>query len=165
MYEHILVPLDGSDLAEAAVPYADEIARALGSRITLLQAIRSLDSIIAETLPWGEMNVAAHEVPVGVAKTRFESEQQAAETYLETIRKQLGDKGVTAEAQVVEGEARAAILAYLAQSDVSLVVMSSHGRGALGRLVMGSVADAVLRRSGKPVMLITPSTLTPEHRA
>ena len=159
MYEHILVPLDGSDLAEAAIPYADEIARAFGSKITLLQAVRSLDSIIAETLPWGEMNVADHEVPVGVAKARFESEQQGAETYLDSIRKQLSSKGVSSEIQVAEGEPRDAILAFISHAAVSLVVMSSHGRGALGRLVMGSVADAVLRRSGVPVMLITPSTL------
>ncbi len=159
MYEHILVPLDGSDLAEAAVPYAEEIARAFGSKVALFQVIRSLDSIIAETLPWGSMNPAEHEVPLGVAKTRFESEQQAAEAYLNSIVKQLGDKGVSAEVEVAEGDARDEILSYISKAGISLVVMSSHGRGALGRLVLGSVADTILRRAGIPVLLITPAAI------
>ena len=160
MYERILIPLDGSDLAEAAIPYGEELARAFGGKTILLQAIRSLDSIVAETLPWGSMNPAEHEVPLGVARTRFESEQQAAEAYLASVSARLAAKGLAAETEVAEGDARESILSYIPKAGVSLVVMSSHGRGALGRLILGSVADAVLRRSGVPVLLITPSTAT-----
>ena len=154
MYERILVPLDGSVLAEAALPHAEALAHAFHAKLILFQAIKSLDAIIGETLPWGSLNPEADKVPVGVSRAKFEEEKAEAETYLTAILDQLKARSVTAEVQTGEGDAPEAILNLVVANDISLVVMSSHGRGGLERLVMGSVADAVLRSSTVPVLLI-----------
>jgi nucleotide-binding universal stress UspA family protein len=154
MYERILVPLDGSELAEAAVDHAEAIARAFQGKIVLFQAIRPLDEIIAETLPWGTLKPDADEVPVGVSRQKFEEEKSRAEAYLKLIQDQLAGRGVAAEVKTVEGHATEAILGFVIANGISMIVMSTHGRGGIERLVLGSVADAVLRRSTVPVLLI-----------
>jgi nucleotide-binding universal stress UspA family protein len=154
MYECILVPLDGSELAEAAVPHAEAIAHAFKSKVVLFQAIKPLDAIIAETLPWGTMNPEADEVPVGVSKAKFDAEKAAAEAYLNPIHEQLSAEGVSVEVQTGEGDGEEAIMAAAVANNAGLIVMSTHGRGGLERLVMGSVADGVLRNSDVPVLLI-----------
>lgn len=163
MYERILVPLDGSELAEAAIAHAEAIARAFQGKIVLFQAIKPLDAIIAETLPWGSLNPEADKVPVGVSRQKFEQEKDEAEAYLKRIQNQLDGRGVAAEVQTGEGEALEAILAFVAASGVGLIVMGSHGRGGVKRLVLGSVSDAVLRHSSVPVLLISsrPASATP----
>jgi nucleotide-binding universal stress UspA family protein len=80
-----------------------------------------------------------------------EAEQSDAHSYLDALRDKVG---ADVEALVVEGDAADAIVETASAKQAGLIVMSSHGRGGLGRLVFGSVADAVLRRSPVPVLLL-----------
>jgi nucleotide-binding universal stress UspA family protein len=153
MYERILVPIDGSELAEQALPYAREIAAKFGSRLTLLRAVTSREEAFRNLV--AEPTVAtAPEVTADVALNVYESEASGAREYLRRIADGLAGSGIAVETMLAEGSAEHAILTQARENDVSLIVMASHGRGGLGRLVYGSVADAILRDSTIPVLLI-----------
>lgn len=156
MYERILIPLDGSALAEAALEHAEELAVGLKATIILFTAITPLEQIVRETLPWGSLNPADHEVPVGQAGRRFEAEKKAALEYFGHLKDRLVARGVEVDIQVGEGRPADAILGIADSADVSLIVMSTHGRGGVGRAVHGSVADEIIRNSRVPLLLVRP---------
>jgi nucleotide-binding universal stress UspA family protein len=130
MYERILVPLDGSSQAEAVLPHAERLASSFDSEVLLL---------------W----VVAHEAGNGGSSP--------AQDYMKSIRARLESAGVSARTMtVVDGNAASAILRVAAEERTSLVCMSTHGLGGIRRLVLGSVADEVVRRSDTPVLLVRP---------
>lgn len=142
----ILVPLDGSALAEQALAHAESIARATHSRIILVRV--------------------AHES----ALAGFQNDpnrmavMQEAERYLTTVAERLWAAGLLAEISVPYGDAVAEIVADAERYEADLIVMATHGRGGLGRVVYGSTAEALAQRSGIPLLLVragspTPSTL------
>jgi nucleotide-binding universal stress UspA family protein len=133
----VLVPLDGSELAERALPFAFELARATRGRLLLVRAVLAYSS---------ETEEGTTKVPV----------YPRAEAELAAVASRLRAAGVRAEAHVALGIAAAdSILAAAAEQRADLVVMSTHGRGGLGRFLYGSVADEVLRGSDVPVLLVS----------
>src|SRR3990170_1633771 len=152
MFETILVPLDGSELAEAARATGVERQAKFGSRLLLLRAVEPLSRRLAQPPAIFESPAAAA-ANVELLEKMTAAEREEAQTYLEALRPRL-ERGGRVEALVMEGEAAEAVVSAAAARGADLVVMSSHGRGGLGRLVFGSVADAVLRQSGVPVLLI-----------
>ncbi len=135
MYRTILVPLDGSPLAERALPYAEALARASGARLLLVRAA------LAHTFP-------------GVDPTEDQVKAvREAEDYLATIAAQLARQGVV-ETAVFYGEPVEAILEETRLRKADLVVMATHGRSGVSRWVYGSVAEAVLAESPVPVLLV-----------
>ena len=154
MFETIIVPLDGSELAEAALTPALELRERFGAHLLLLRSIESEAERLTEAAVFGEAAVSAA-VNVDVVDRMIEAERGEATAYLEAVKKRLG-AAVAAESEVRAGPAVEAIISLAAEREGALIVMSSHGRGGLGRLVFGSVADAVLRESHLPVLLIRP---------
>lgn len=145
MFKHLLVPLDGSQLAEVALPAACELADHFRSKITLLRVTRTpyiasgLDGIT-----YAEMviNLRQQEYDEGLA-------------YLKMKQRALRQQGYLVEQVVRQGEQIAeVILATVQEVEADTVVMSTHGRGGVSRWVFGSVADRVLRQSEVPVVLI-----------
>jgi nucleotide-binding universal stress UspA family protein len=136
MYKSILVPLDGSALAEAILPEIEKVARCMGARIILLRVSR------AHVFPGKDPTEAEIEVV------------RRAEEYLAEIRDRLAAKGFDAEAHVRYGAVAEEILTHSARNDVDLIAMSTHGRSGLGRWALGSVAEKIVRRSEKPVLLL-----------
>jgi nucleotide-binding universal stress UspA family protein len=143
MYRKLLVPLDGSALAERAVPHAEEIARASGAEILLLQSV---------SMP---MPVVPEAVLVADARIMEEATRAAAE-YLERTAAPLRAAGLNVRVAVDDRPATDAILHAADVEDADLIVMSTHGRSGISRLVMGSVAESVLHASGRTVMLVKP---------
>jgi nucleotide-binding universal stress UspA family protein len=136
MYQSILVPLDGSALAEAILPEIEKLARCMGARILLLRVSR------------------AHVFP-GKDPTKAEIQVvRRAEEYVAEIRDRLAAKGLDAEAHVRYGAVAEEILTHSARNEVDLIAMSTHGRSGLGRWALGSVAEKIVRRSEKPVLLM-----------
>jgi nucleotide-binding universal stress UspA family protein len=138
--------LDGSALAEAIVEHAVGLGTLMDAEYTLLQAI---DPLIGE-----------HTVPpyaVGLAKTTFEELRAEAQRYLERVARDLRARSVQVQTHLVIAEPAVAILDYAREHATDLIAIATHGRGALGRALLGSVADAVLRRAGVPVLLYRPS--------
>ena len=143
MYEKILVPLDGSALAELAIRHAQEIARGTRSEILLLQAVNFPLPVVPEAVL----------IPDGEWLAEAKSE---AARYLEGIAAQLRKAGMRVRAMLDERPPADAILHVAAREEVDLIVMSTHGRGGFSRLLMGSVAESVFRATSRTVMLVKP---------
>jgi len=150
MYRHILVPLDGSDLAEAALPHAAAVARRFGATLALLQVVTTLPTTAA--IDMGATGAA----DAAMSVEALEASEQAAHEYLDQVarRQELGD--IQMQTTVVRGRPAREIVRLAQGEGVDLIVMSTHGRSGLGRLVFGSVADQVLRESGIPILLVRP---------
>ena len=153
MFERILVPLDGSELAEQAIPVAREMAAKFGSRLTLLRAISTREEAFREVVSEPTATTAP-ELTTGAAMNLHEAEAGSARDYLRRIAEGFSGSGIEVETELVEGSPEWAIKTQAQELNASLIIMASHGRGGLGRLVYGSVADTILRESHVPVMLI-----------
>lgn len=135
----VLVPLDGSDTAEAAIAEARQLASP-DSRLLLMRAASAL------TLPGTDA------VDTQLAAVR------EAEQYMEGVKTRLEREGVRGvETHVWYGPASSAIVEAAGLYKVDLIVMTTHGRSGLGRLVFGSVAESVLRGTGRPVLVVRES--------
>lgn len=143
MYSEILVPLDGSELAEAALPHARRLAKAFEARVTLISIVESVTMFTQPSMMGA--------VP---ALTNLDEEMESVRKYLEKIADQLKLEGIDVLKIVREGDAAAQICDYAKESRADLVVMSTHGRSGLQRWVYGSVADRVLRSAEVPVLLV-----------
>lgn len=147
MFQKILVCLDGSKLAEQILPYAAEQAERFGSSLVLLQVV-SLASLPAPT--------GIESVPVAVPNDQLAEAESAAREYLERLAAPLRDKGVKVECMSFVGHPAESIVSYAEEQKFGLVALATHGRSGLKRLVFGSVADHVIRKSGLPILLIKP---------
>jgi nucleotide-binding universal stress UspA family protein len=145
----LIVPLDGSSLAEAALPLARGLAKALGGRIVLLGVIPTPGQLIAE-------QGGAIGTYVGADHARLESE---AREYLETTLSTLKASGLSAEATVRQGKPAAEIGEVAREHGAAAVVMATHGRTGLVRALLGSVAGEVLHLGTSPVILVRPPEL------
>jgi nucleotide-binding universal stress UspA family protein len=135
------------------------IAEKFGAEIVLLQVVASFPEIIGQTMPRDSFaSPTLQDLSVDAATQQHEAEQASAATYLERQREALAASGLKALTDLREGPApAAAILAVALDRDCDLIAMSTHGRTGLGRAVMGSVADEVVRNSSMPVLLIRAS--------
>jgi nucleotide-binding universal stress UspA family protein len=147
MYQRILVPLDGSELAEQVLPYIRVLARALGSRIELLRAI--------EPLPPAGLTDPARESYRQETLVRL---GQEADDYLKTVAAPLAKNGFTVSTAVLDGTPLSSPAAHILrqgeEDSAALVGMCSHGRSGINRWVLGSVADEVVHASASPVLVI-----------
>lgn len=151
MYRRILVPLDGSSLAEAAIPHAVGVARCFGSSITLIQVVSPITAATAIdplTASGAEAELALESVEAG---------EDAAAEYLAGVARMPDFRGMQVQTEVVRGGAAPEIVRRAKAGDIDLIAMSTHGRTGLGRLVFGSVADEVLRDAGLPILLVRPT--------
>ncbi|GAB4263245.1 MAG: universal stress protein [Candidatus Promineifilaceae bacterium] len=146
MFQHLLVPLDGSHLAEVAIPAALEIARRFDSQITLVRVVRPPQIVLATT---------EGAVFTELLSDLRQQEVQEATTYLKSLQGSLRQQGYVVHTHLIEGEPIADLILEVAEGlDVDGIVMSTHGRSGLSRWVFGSVAEKVLRGAAVPVVLI-----------
>ena len=152
MYDQLLVALDGSDEAEHVLSHAEALARAFGSRITLLRATSSAAMLLTQSAGGGPGlgEVAATMDPTPI----LEAEQAGAAEYLARIAGRLQSQGLAVNTETPQGEAESVIVQRARELGAGLILMTTHGRGGLGRVVFGSVADAVLRHAPCPVLLV-----------
>jgi nucleotide-binding universal stress UspA family protein len=143
----IIVPLDGSNAAEAALPFAEELAKALGLEVILIQVIG-----IETTVHFGSMAPDSWPVPSDV----LQQMDVVASGYLTGLAKQLKARGLTVQWEVLRGAAGSRIVEFAKETPDSLVTMTTHGRSGFRRWVMGSVADKVVRHTGEPVLVMRP---------
>ncbi|MBX6341791.1 MAG: universal stress protein, partial [Thermomicrobiaceae bacterium] len=143
MFETILVPLDGSALAETAVPYAAELARLTGATLVVLR-------VVEETRPI--FDAACRDIIwIDPANPRLEL---LAPAILEPALSALRERGLAVSPVVRLGDPRQEIVAEARQHPRPVIVLASHGRGGLSRAVLGSVATRVLQLSPCPVLVV-----------
>lgn len=143
MYEEILVPLDGSELAEAALPHARALAKAYDARVTLL-------NVIEPTALYTQPGFG----PILSSGIDIEDEIERAKEYLSGVADHLKMEGIDTRTIVREGDPASEVVDYAAANHEDIIVMSTHGRSGIQRWVYGSVADKVLRSAEVPVLLI-----------
>ncbi len=141
MYKRVLVPLDGSPVAEAIVPFLLEIAGPLDMEVVLLRVVQPVPR-------------AANDFADGTAVTNLELGEADAHEYLHPVAAELRGRGVKVEMLVRWGEPAREIVAAARDSDSDLIAMTTHGRSGLGRLLFGSVAETVLREAEIPLFLM-----------
>jgi nucleotide-binding universal stress UspA family protein len=144
---HILCPTDFSDVSTAAEAYATALAARYEAQLSLLH----VDPPMPIAAPYGE-------IPVDIGL--FEEQRVQAEQNLATARQRARTAGVPVQAAIVGGYPSREILATANEQDVDLIVLGSHGRGGVEHLLLGSVAEKVLRKAPCPVMVV-PATATP----
>jgi nucleotide-binding universal stress UspA family protein len=147
VFRTILVPLDGSNFGEFALPLAMAIARRSGATLRLVR----VNPPLGDTFFWAPQPGTSLETQL---RDHFRA---AALAYLENIGRRLASAGAgPVTYAVMEGEVGEAIRAHIARDGTNLVVMSAHGRGAMGRFWLGSVADELIRSLEVPVLLVRP---------
>ena len=149
MYKKIMVPLDGSQLAECVLPHLEMITRACQMATVVL--VRVADpGLPPETFPTsGEF---------GLYRTDWEKlmkhRQTEAEDYLKKLCSRLNYDWANVESKVLVGTVAETLADYATKNDVDLILIATHGRSGISRWVMGSVADRVMRSACVPVLII-----------
>lgn len=145
-YKKILVPLDGSGWAQRAVPHAVDIARSHeGAEVILLNVF---------TPPAREY---ADQIALSGAQDQAQTTRDQMKQYLIGLRSELRSENVTVRTHLIEGTGVASLICdYVVSEGIDLVVMSTHGRAGLSRLLFGSVAKNVMECLKVPVLLIQP---------
>lgn len=149
MYERILVPLDGSKVGEAALPYIEGLVSKLSPEVkvevTLLQVLS----------PWVPSAIGGEGLDeVSLTDEEIRKLTNAATDYLDKSGKALRNKGVRVLAKVGIGKAAEEIKKAANEINADLIVMTTHGRSGLSRWAFGSVTDRVLRSGNKPILLV-----------
>jgi len=140
MYDRILVPTDGSDEGERAVRHAIDLAAVHGAEVHAVYVVntRSYTSLPMDT-SWEGISDVLHD------------EGDAA---VEQVRELAEETEVPFRARLVEGSPSSGIIRYTETEDCDLIVMGTHGRGGIDRLLLGSVAERVVRSSTVPVLTV-----------
>jgi universal stress protein A len=142
----ILLPTDFSGCANYALPYAAAIARATGARVVCLHVVEPVVPAVGYT-------GLADPMPVADISEQLED---SAERELPRLTDCDELSGLEVEEVIVHGDAAAEIVRVAGERDVDLIVISSHGRTGLGRMIFGSTAEAVVRHAGCPVLVVKP---------
>lgn len=142
----ILLPTDFSGCANYALPYAAAIARATGASLVCLHVIEPIVPAVGytgltEPLPLADIS---------------EQLEDSAEKELPRLVECEELTGVAVEEMIVHGDPTAEIVRIASERDVDLIVISSHGRAGLGRIIFGSTAEAVVRHAACPVLVVKP---------
>jgi nucleotide-binding universal stress UspA family protein len=153
-FRRILVPLDGSERAEAVLPLVTEMAKECHATVTLARIVPFPGGIYFGS-PYAPM-VAAETFDDQMAKDR-----EAAKSYLRTVAERMGAAGIAVEMVTQDGDAVSRLPSLLDKQPFDLVVMATHGRTGIARFVMGSVAERMIEASETPVLLVrTPGAMT-----
>ena len=145
MYNNILVPLDGSPLAECVLPHVESIAQ--GCKAKKVTFIRVVEPFYLPT--GGEYSFSDKE------RQRLEAQQVAeAQIYIDKLVSKLKYEGAKIQTKVIQGRVADSLVEYAEKNGVDLVIIATHGRSGISRWVWGSVADRVLRSSCVPVLMV-----------
>jgi nucleotide-binding universal stress UspA family protein len=134
MYQHILLPLDGSELSELAIPHVEALALGCGTKkVTIVHVVE---------------------------QERYEGMLAGGKrpgVYLQRTAKRLEAKGITTSIKVLTGDPAEAIVSFAEKNPFDIIIMASHGRSGVSRWAIGSVADKVFRASSVPVLMVKAS--------
>lgn len=148
MYERILIPTDGSDVAEAAVDQALALATAFDAEVHALYVV-DVESV--------NLGLGTEQVD-RLHQGRFDEMEEVkarAEAATGAVADRAAERGIDVVEHTAGGRPHAVIADYADDNDVDLIVMGSHGRGGVSRAILGSVTDRVLRSTDVPVQVVS----------
>ena len=162
MFGKVLVPLDGSEMAEAVLPHVEDIAKRYSAEVILLRVVatphdRSAASLFQPPLAVPGSTEDVIPVPHPVYRDQeIESLRVEVKRTLSGVRKRLSEAGLRTSIVVLFGRPADRIVEYANKEEVDLIALSTYGRTGLGRWAFGSVAKRVMRATSIPVLLIRP---------
>ncbi len=140
MYNRILLPLDGSAIAEQALPHAIALVERFQAELIILRTFEPLAEKIGMM---GDLVKRAEDVTRAIA-----------EKYIENISASVQERGIRVKSIIIEGRPHSEIVRFAETEQVDLIVISTHGQSGLTRWLLGSVADRVARGVSVPVLLV-----------
>jgi nucleotide-binding universal stress UspA family protein len=146
MYEKIMVPLDGSELAECVLPHVEGLIK--GCHVRNVVFVRVVEPI---TAPVGIGNVY---IGREESRERESTRKSAVKDYLNQIMDRLKHEGTELHSEVLVGRVADSLADYTEKNDIDLILIATHGRSGVTRWVRGSVADKILRYSNVPVLMV-----------
>ncbi len=159
MYKRIVVPLDGSKLAECVLPHVETVATSCGTEeVFLISVTEHITAYATAARPEQRIGLGfvkpIDKVPLSVGK-----QQRQAEKYLARIAKQLKRKKIDVETEVLLGNPAEKIVSFTNDKGADLIIMATHGRSGISQWAhsigaFGGVADKVIRASSVPVLLV-----------
>jgi nucleotide-binding universal stress UspA family protein len=141
MYKRILLPLDGSPLAEQALPHAIAQAERFGAQLVLLRVVEPM--LPTETV-----------IPREAIRRAEEKTRALTQEYLERMAARARERGIPVQTVTIEGFPRLQIVQFAEANRIDLIVICTRGRSGHSRWLMGSVADRVVRGASVPVLLV-----------
>jgi nucleotide-binding universal stress UspA family protein len=142
--KHIMLPVDGSKLAEAAIPIAGRLAKTLGAKVSLVRVV-----------PWA-VQAYPYSLPSSYVPRVDDQLEEGAKAYVRKCEALI--EGADASAFIVRGAVADGLIEFIEQQNVDLVVMTTHARSGLARMALGSTADRMLQAPA-PALLIRPEAL------
>ena len=147
MFKKIMVPLDGSELAECVIPYIEDFIDQ--GQVEFIVFVRVIRPVINPASFDDDMAYIPEDW------SRLESEKKtSAEVYLKKVVSRLKRNGIKFQTEVLVGRIGESLIDYIKANDFDLIVIATHGRSGLNRWVRGSVADKILSASHKPILVV-----------
>jgi nucleotide-binding universal stress UspA family protein len=154
MYRRILVPLDGSKLAECVLPHAEALANLSKATVELVQVVEPVE------LPTrGGLALSVDDL-----KQIESHSKNGAVSYLGAITERLKKAGIKARSKVLSGKTADSLIDHIHEGNFDLIIMATHGRSGISRWIWGSVADKILHSSSIPVLIVRPSECIPDSK-
>lgn len=145
MYDRVLIPVDGSEVSNHAAKEGFKLAKVMGSKVTLLYVI----DLAIVSIPEAETGLTNYDVI-------HQTFKEQGDRLLGNLSGLAREAGIAADAVVAEGDVHDEIIRKAGDMKAGLIVMGTHGRRGLNRLLLGSVAESVARRAHCAVLLIRP---------
>ena len=145
MYQKIMVPLDGSKLAECVFPHLSALAG--GGEVNTIVLIRVVEPFYQPTFP--EFVMSPDDIDTVNAEMKA-----SAEDYLSQVMKNVKFSGAKVRTEILTGRAAEVLADYATQNGIDLILIATHGRSGVSRWVWGSVADRILRSACVPVLMV-----------
>ena len=155
MYKKVIVPLDGSKLAECVLPHVESITAGCNTEdvvlVTVTERIVGASTVKYPTAPQASLPAAVPviRVPLAVGK-----KQRQGERYLKRIARRLKKGKINVSTEVLLGDPADEITTFANNNEADLILMASHGRSGISRWTHGSVADRVFRASKVPILMV-----------
>lgn len=141
-YEDVLVPTDGSGCAEAAVDVALDLATAFDAEIHAVSVV--------------DVNTVAAQSELTNARLVLDELEDQAQAAVDRVADRTRSRGLGGETAVLQGSPASALMDYTEENGVDVVVMGTHGRSGLGRFLLGSTTERLIRHASVPVMSVRP---------
>ena len=145
MYKKIMVPLDGSELAECVLPHVETFVKGFNLRdVILVRVVEPEMPSYHGEVPDDPQTIAQREA----------DRQSSAKDYLNKVATRIKHEGTTVRAEVLVGRVTESLAEYAEKNDIELILIATHGRSGVTRWVRGSVADKILRSANVPVLMV-----------
>ena len=154
MYKHVMIPLDGSDLAECVFAHLDTITKSCqpAPKVTLIRVVTPLKL-------YGGFEIGG--VPEYISPEQIQrledDSKKNAQDYLDAQVKRLKTRGIDVDAKVIFGLASQTLTQYAEKNGIDLIIIATHGRSGIVEWFWGSVAERVLKTSKVPVLMVRPN--------